>query len=257
MTATQSDHILGVMPHHLTELRKSGLTDATIKAAGIYSEASVPKLAAILDWPKYRPSMGAAIVFPFTNSEGHNGYARVKPDRPRKMKGKSVKYESPHGRPNQIYIPPGVAEVLPDGTRELLVTEGEKKSLAATQAGSPCIGLVGVFGWKPSKKETLLPAMERIAWQGRRVYVAFDNDGTPNPDVQAAESRLAAHLTQRGAVVKVVRLPEGETGSDGKPVKVGLDDFSVACEARGLNLAGELRKLLDAAEEPTEPDRAR
>ncbi|MGA2032940.1 MAG: phage/plasmid primase, P4 family [Thermoguttaceae bacterium] len=244
----------GILPHHLADLRKSGLTDATIQAAGIHSEVSVPKLAALLDWPKYRPSMGPAVVFPFTDTEGRNGYCRVKPDRPRTSRRRAVKYESPHGQPNQIYLPPDVAGLLADATRELLITEGEKKSLAATQAGFPCVGLVGVFGWKPGKKETLLPALERIAWQGRKVYVAFDNDGALNPDVQAAESRLAAHLAQRGAVVKVVRLPQGDPGADRKPVKVGLDDFLVACVAKGLNPAGELRRLLDAAEDPTEPD---
>ena len=243
-----------LLPHHLADLRRSGLTDATITAAGVYSETSVDKLAAILDWPKYRPSMGPAIVFPFTNSEGHNGYARVKPDRPRKMKGKPAKYESPHGKPNEPYFPPGVAQVLPDATRELLISEGEKKALAAMQAGFPCVGLVGVNGYKPKGKMALLPALERIAWNARPVFIVFDSDIATNPDVQAAESQLAALLKSRGAVVKVVRLPEGEAGSDGKPVKVGLDDFLVACEARGLNLAGELRKLFDAAEEPTEPD---
>ena len=65
---------------------------------------------------------------------------------------------------------------------------------------------------------------------------------------------MAALLKSRGAVVKAVRLPEGEAGSDGKPVKVGLDDYLVACQSRGLNLAGEMRKLLDAAEEPEKPD---
>lgn len=198
----------GILPHHLADLRKSGLTDATIRAAGIYSEVSVPKLAAVLDWPKYRPSMGPALVIPFTDTEGRNGYCRVKPDRPRTSRGKPVKYESPHGQPNQVYLPPGVAEVL--GTnQELLITEGEKKALAATQAGFPCIGLVGVFGWKPGKKETLLPAMERIAWQGRKVYVVFDNDGTPNPGVQAAESRLAAHLAERGNGQGCLAAPRG------------------------------------------------
>ena len=73
----------------------------------------------------------------------------------------------------------------------------------------------------------------------------FDSDIATKPDVQAAESQLAALLKSRGAVVKVVRMPEGEAGSDGKPVKVGLDDFLVACEARGLSLAREVRALLE------------
>ena len=193
------------------------------------------------------------LVFPFTDDQGRNGYCRVKPDHPRRSKGKPIKYESPHGQPNQPYIPPGVREVLPDAKAELLLTEGEKKSLASTQAGFPCIGLVGVNGFKPRGKMTLLPALERIAWNARPVFIVFDSDIATNPDVQAAESQLAALLKSCGAIVKVVRLPEGEPGADGKPVKVGLDDFLVACASKGLNLAGE-RKLLNAAEEPEEVD---
>lgn len=33
-----------------------------------------------------------------------------------------------------------------------------------------------------------------------------------------------------------------------------MDDFLVACVVKGLNPAGELRRLVDAAEEPAEPD---
>ena len=253
-TVPQSEHLTGILAHHLRDLRGSGLTDATIKAAGIYSEASVPKLAAILDWPKYRPSMGPAIVFPYIDDQGRNGDCRVKPDRPRKIKGTFAKYESPHGKPNEPYLPLGVAAVLPDATRELLMSEGEKKSLKSMQSGFPCIGLVGVYGFKPKGKMALLPTLERIAWNGRKVFIVFDSDIATNANVQAAESQLGALLKSRGAVVKVVRLPEGNTGSDGKPVKVGLDDFLVACESKGLNPAGELQKLLDAAEDPEEPD---
>ena len=143
-----------------------------------------------------------------------------------------------------------MAEVLATSP-ELLITEGEKKALAANQAGFPSIGLVGVWGWKPGKKETLLPALERIPWKGRAVYVVFDSDIATKPDVQDAESRLAAHLAARGATVKVVRLPQGEPGADGKPVKVGLDDFLVM---HGNNGPMDLRALLNAAEQPSPPE---
>ena len=42
----------GILPHHLAELRRSGLADETIRAAGVYSETSPAKLAALLDWKK-------------------------------------------------------------------------------------------------------------------------------------------------------------------------------------------------------------
>jgi putative DNA primase/helicase len=147
-----------------------------------------------------------------------------------------------------------VADVLHNATCELLLTEGEKKALASTQAGFPCIGLVGVNGFKPKNRAALLPTLESIAWKGRPVFIAFDSDVAIKPEVQVAESQLAALLKSRGAVVKVVRLPDGEPGADGKPVKVGLDDFLFGCQSKGLNTVGELRRLLDAAEDAAPPE---
>ena len=239
-----------LLGHHLAELRRSGLTDDTIRAAGIHSETQPVNLATLLDWKKFPSKSCPAIVFPFIDAEGRNGYSRIKPDRPRVSGGKHVKYESPKGQPNQIYLPPTVAEVLSDPSRELLLTEGEKKSLCATQHGFHCIGLVGVLGWKEKGRESLLPSLERIAWKNRPVYIVFDSDIVTNENVQDAEARLAIHLKNRGAIVKVCRIPEGSVGVDGKAAKQGLDDYAVA--------AGDpikaIRDLLNAAEEPTPPN---
>ena len=115
--------------------------------------------------------------------------------------------------------------------------------LKATQEGFSCIGLVGVFGWKDGRSERLLPALERVAWNGRPVRIVFDSDAADNPQVADAETRLAKHLMDRGAVVRVVRLPAG-ADADGKPAKVGLDDYLLA------HGPAEFRKLLDSAAEP-------
>ena len=163
--------------------------------------------------------MAPAIVFPFRRPDGSNGYSRLKFDNPRKSGGKPVKYESPKGQPNEIYLPPGVADVLDRPDADYLVTEGEKKSLTATQDGFSCIGLVGVYGWKDGRSERLLPALERIAWHGRPVRIVFDSDAADNPQVADAETRLAKHLADRGAVSCVVRLPAG-ANADGKPAKL-------------------------------------
>jgi len=237
-----------LLDHHVDELRRSGLTDETIRAAGIRSEVEPIKLATILDWKKYPPKCCPAMVFPFVGDGGRNGYARVKPDRPRTSGGKPVKYESPRGQPNQVYLPPGVADVLADPTRELLITEGEKKSLCVAQHGFPGIGLVGVFGWKEKARESLLPALERIPWKDRSVYIVFDSDIATNEDVQSAESRLAAMLQNRGARVRVCRISAGPGGA-----KQGIDDYVVAQNAAGVDPKRTIRGLLDVAEEPTPP----
>ncbi|HEV3415639.1 MAG TPA: hypothetical protein VG056_02450 [Pirellulales bacterium] len=67
----------GVLAHHLAELRTSGLSDATIAAAGIRSESNYGALAAILNWRKLRKRIAAAIVFPFRRPDGSNGHSRL------------------------------------------------------------------------------------------------------------------------------------------------------------------------------------
>ena len=239
---TSAVGVSDVLPHHLAELRKSGLSDATIRAAGIRSESHYGTLAATLNWRKLPKRMSAAIVFPFRRSDGNAGYCRLKFDNPRKVGGKTVKYESPKGQPNEIYLPPGVAELLDRPETELLITEGEKKALKATQHGFSCIGLVGVFGWKEGRSARLLPSLERVAWNGRPVRIVFDSDAIENPEVADAEFRLAKHLSDRGAVVRVARLP-GSLNAEGKPLKVGVDDFLVEHGPVAL------RRLLDEAQE--------
>lgn len=244
MFSESTPTLAGILPHHLAELRKSGLSDSIIVAAGIQSVANPQRLEAILGRRKMPKRMAPALVFPFVSAEGQNGYCRIKPDNPRRKGERVVKYESPIGRANEIYLPPGVAEVLNRPDAELLLTEGEKKSLKATQEGFPCIGLVGVYGWKDGKSERMLPSLERIDWRGRQVRIVFDSDVADNPQVVDAESRLAKHLSDRGAIVRVARLPAGQQGPEGKPAKVGLDDYLVA------HSAVELRKLLDESQEP-------
>ena len=225
---------------HLQDLRRSGLSDETIAAMSVYTEESHAAVGAILQrrWTKRR---GTSLVFPFRDHEGNaNGYRRVRPDCPRTRDGKPIKYESPQGSTNRAYFPPGVAEVLSETSVELLVTEGEKKSAKATQEGFPCIGLVGVFGWKDGKgSDRLIPDLECVEWRGRQVRIVFDSDREEKEGIQDAEARLAQQLTRRGAVVRVVALPHGDDGA-----KVGVDDFLVSHSPL------ELRKLLDDADDP-------
>jgi putative DNA primase/helicase len=235
----------GVMPHHLAALHARGLSNETIKAAGIYSEADKIKLASILDWPRCSLKC-TALVIPYTGPDGTNGYARVRPDTPRLSQKKPVKYESPKGRRNQVYFPPGVAELLVDVGQAIIITEGEFKALAATQHGFACIGLVGIFGWALKNKESLLPELDRIEWKGRKVYLVYDSDITEKSDVQDAEARLAAHLVNRGAIVKVVRIPAGPPDAEGRPTKLGLDDYLAIQD----DPKRAMRELLDKAEEP-------
>lgn len=235
---------------HYDELRASGLTDETIERAGIHTETRQSTQAVLLGWTNVPAKMGPAIVFPFHRADGTNGYSRLKFDHPREQtkngKKSRIKYESPRGVPNEIYIPPGTFEALDNPQVDLLLTEGEKKALCADQHGFKCIGLIGVYGWKQGKHERLILPLQRIAWKGRKVFIAFDSDMSEKPEVEEAANRLAYHLRQLGAVVLIVHLPHGAAGEDGKTKKNGLDDFIVA------NGIGAFFPLLKEATEPGE-----
>ena len=236
-----------LLPHHREELIEgSGLTEETILRAGIHSETNAHRIRALLNWPKMAARAASGIVFPFVDYQGNPaGYFRFKPDTPRKDRtsGKAIKYESPRDVPNRVYYPPDTIPALDDAPVPLLITEGEKKSLKADQEGFRCIGLVGVFAWKAKGCEQLLPELDLIQWKGRSVFVVFDSDAATNESVADAETRLAAQLVNRGANVRVVRLPSGPNGE-----KVGLDDYLLAFGANGLH------QLLNSAEPPSPVD---
>jgi len=234
-----------LLSHHLQEAMKRGVSEDTCRAAGIHSETDRQVIAGILNRKRYGKAGGPVIVFPYTDRSGAVVLNRVRPDNPPKGgNGKPAgKYLSPTGAPVRVYFPPRVFAALDDPGREVVITEGEFKALAGWQNELPTIGLAGVDCWHARNSTALLPDLEQIHWQGRKVYICFDSDLADNPAVRENESLLAAALKLRGATVRVVRLPSEENGD-----KNGLDDFIVR------HGTGELRKLLDAAEEPDPPD---
>jgi putative DNA primase/helicase len=167
---------LAVCDFDLADLRASGLDDATIRAAGIYTERDPTALALILNYDR-APSFctGGGMVFPFFDSEGNrNGYATVKPHQPRIRDGKPVKYEAPLNEPPHAYISPASRARLNDGVREVVIVEGIKKALAVEQLGYAVIGLSGVWNWKVKDEERLQDDLEGSEWAGRTAYVCFD-----------------------------------------------------------------------------------
>jgi hypothetical protein len=244
-TTPATDRLPGLLAHHVTRLRASGLTDDTIAETGIYSVTKLAALASLLGRKiSSVKKLAPAIVIPFKTMDGRNGYCRVRPDTPRQVKDKPVKYESPTGQPNQPYFPPSAMDEIRRPTAGLLLTEGEFKALALTQEGFPCIGVVGVFGWKQKNFASLLPELELIDWNGRTVWIVFDSDIGSNPDVLLAESRLAKAMADRGSKVLCVRLPDGTPDADGHPTKMGADDYLVAHGREAF------RQLLVEAVEP-------
>ncbi|WP_168219370.1 DUF3854 domain-containing protein [Limnoglobus roseus] len=224
-----------MLPHHARELCASGLSPDTILDNGIYSETEPTAVAGLLNWDARRArELGSVLVYPHTDPTGRQlGHATVKPDKPRGRKGKPgvIKYENPFRRPNRLYVPAGALTALPNPVTPLLITEGCKKALAATQHGFPCVSLPGVWSWvaprpevagkKVGRKE-LFDDLKAISWRDRPAVIVFDSDAAENPAVKRAERELAAALRREGAVVQIIRLPVEPDGT-----KNGLDDFLV------------------------------
>jgi hypothetical protein len=251
-----------LLPQHLADLRRSGLSDDQIAACGFYSVADPSGVARLLGWRSPARRLGPCLAIPYPGPDGQpTGYVRLKPDRPRaaKQDGKPIKYESPVGQGNRLYVPPHTRQALAhDPSPPLLITEGEKKAARADQDRFPCLGLVGVYGWQkkrvkdaggnPEGPRELIEDLGAIAWQGRTVSIVFDSDAAEKKEVRWAEWHLAQALTAAGAEVKVVRLPQGPVGADGRPAKVGLDDLLVG------HGPDAFRELLAGAVAPAEPE---
>jgi Domain of unknown function (DUF3854) len=135
------------------------------------------------------------------------------------------KYLSPLGRANMVYFVPGLpAEKLREAGTLVIVTEGEFKTLALWrlanhQSSTPRfvpLGLSGVWNWRGKVgKETgpngdrrdvmgVIPDVDLVVWQGRRVILAFDADADQNEQVEIARNLLARELRIRGAEVAVM-----------------------------------------------------
>ena len=113
-----------------------GLNVETIRAAGIRSCGDVGELASILNRRNVPRTWGPCLVFPYRDESGAVVLNRVRPNNPpiAPKTGKAAKYIQPTGQQVRLYVPPDVFPVLGE-TARLLITEGELKALAATQAG--------------------------------------------------------------------------------------------------------------------------
>jgi putative DNA primase/helicase len=142
------------------------------------------------------------------------------------------KYLSPPDRPPMLYFVPGTPlERFHDTTLPIIITEGEKKSLAlealawhglGDAADRPRwipIAIAGVWSWRGKTgripgahggfDKTVGPIndLELIAWQDRQVTVVFDANVSSNDSVAMARRLLAQELRTRGAHVLLVDLP--------------------------------------------------
>ncbi len=159
------------------------------------------------------------LVVPMFSPDGETVGYQLRPDRPRKG---GPKYETPGGISPVVDVHPRMLEEVRSGDGPLLITEGAKTGDAATSQGIPTVVLAGVWMWCVPKVKPyrLKPCFDHIALEGRDVFVAFDSDCMTKAGVQEALTALVAALKDRGAVVKVIYLPDAEDGA-----KQGVDDY--------------------------------
>jgi predicted P-loop ATPase len=122
-----------------------------------------------------------------------------------------------------LYLAPAIGQdFLRDPTLPIVITEGEFKTLALWRLanhGSPSrprflpLGVSGVYNWRGTIGKTVgpdgsrldvkgaIPDLDWVAWEGRRVVIAYDADAVTKDMVRIARSELAAHLRGRGAPV--------------------------------------------------------
>lgn len=215
------------------DLARSGIVPEQAAAAGMVpvedasqiDDSFEPVPALVL--PYLDPVTGEAMTF--RRDDQKRPFCRVRyleqvKQRVSFKKAKAQRYGQPPQSGVYPYFPLNVGvdwTAVLGGDTPILVTEGEKKALAGCLVGLPTIGLGGVFNFMSDGE--MLPALDRINWKGRSVYIVFDSDAADNPNIQAAEGRLASELSmKRGAMVHVVRIPQDGDG------KMGIDDFLVA-----------------------------
>jgi hypothetical protein len=206
-------------PDHHEDLRRSGLSDETILAAGIYTvtPGDIGKKLGSNDY-----GISSLLAFPYSGCDGFERYKCFYQEG-----ATGPKYRQKAGTPNRLYRPLTV-DLAGDG--HLTICEGEKKALALNQAGIPAAGIGGVWNWcekaeggyRKPKESKPIPDLDLVNWR-RSVTIIFDSDGHDNPLVRLAAYRLARELSRRGAAVSILFISPSATGQ-----KQGADDFLVA-----------------------------
>ena len=220
------------------DLARSGITPEQAEAAGWSSIEDASLIA-----PSFRAA--PALVIPYGDPDGalvlnadSSPFCRVRylelPEVHSFVKVKPQRYAQAPGTRPHAFLSPATdwATIAPDPALPLIITEGEKKALAACAAGFPTIGLGGVDSWRYPGVD-LLEELLRFAVRDRLIYICYDSDAAYNAGVRGAEARLAHYLLDRQARVAICRLPEGDS-------KVGLDDYLVG--------GGKISEVLHASE---------
>jgi Protein of unknown function (DUF3631)/Domain of unknown function (DUF3854) len=219
-----------VSHHDLADQHRQLLEDSAVStevaAERGYWTATRKAELETLGFKRYQQTV-PALVIPFRDARGRIVNYQIRPDQPRiGDNGKPVKYESPAGIVPTLDVPPRCRDRLHSPHSPLWISEGARKADAATSAGLCCVSLPGVWSWVKrlnGDARQVLPDLQRVKFEDRKVIVAFDSDVMVKPQVHKALEAFNTYLLSQGAIVSFCYLPELEPG-----VKCGLDDFLAA-----------------------------
>lgn len=173
---------------------------------------------------------------------GANGQIQFKPDKPRKKKnGQPIKYESSPGSDFDALLPKHPTNKDYWTKENLLkvcyrindhpyigISEGAWKAIAGCANDLPTVALLGVEMGLTGKasdvegKRHLVAALRMLAEWGFGFIIIFDADATTNPDVRAAERKLARQLAKFNVPVRSIT-GDWDAGPNGE--FKGMDDF--------------------------------
>ncbi len=207
----------------IEDLRKSGLSDATIAAAGVYTPppGDLPRLLS----PRLAGQVRHVLVFPYDAAaygipmRRAEEFVRCKLFPPvSDGQGHTIRYYQRPGTPPRLYVPSPARAALADPALPLLITEGEKKALKANQEQLTCVAVGGLWSWQASGRA--IADLDHIDWVERETVIVPDSDVWTRPDLVQPVFALGKELEGRGAKVSVLKLPTQNAGA-----KAGLDDY--------------------------------
>ena len=219
-----SDEIPELLEEHLDHLKGSVISIEVMKERGYESVLGKKRLADLGFNRTQQRTPG--ILIPVWGVNGQIVEYQYRPDRPRTIRGRLIKYENQPGSSIRLDVPPKCTSMLGDPNIPIFFVEGIKKADALASRGVCTVGLTGVWGFKgknPFGGTAILADFDYIALKGRDSYVVYDSDYATNAQVRRAQNRLLEHLTRKGATPNVVYLPPKPDGG-----KQGVDDFLAA-----------------------------
>jgi hypothetical protein len=213
----------GLDAHHVADLRRSGLTDGTIRAAKLRTVP--PADLARLVGPAVAARIDSALLIPYPDADDFYR-AKLFPPVPG-ADGHTIRYYQPAGTLPRLYLPPRARTALADPATTLYITEGEKKALKADQERLACVAIGGLWNWRHDGRA--LDDFARIDFYERDTQLVPDSDVWTRPELLRAVYAFAKDLEARGAKVRVCKLPARADGA-----KCGLDDYLCARSPEAL-----------------------